>query len=58
MDRMKKLTDEIGKLIETEFSGHIRINFSQGSIGRIEKSEELNEAEDIAFSGDGKIRKK
>ena len=45
MDRMTRLTQAIGMLMTEEFSGHIKINFSQGSIGRIEKSEEF---EDVA----------
>ncbi len=44
MDRMKKLTEAIGSLIEEEFSGYIKINFSQGSLGRVEKSEEIADA--------------
>lgn len=44
MDRMMKLSDAIRKLIEGEFSGYIKINFSQGSLGRIEKSEEIEDA--------------
>ena len=45
MDRMARLTETIGMLMAEEFSGHIKINFSQGSIGRVEKSEEF---EDVA----------
>ncbi len=41
MDRMKRLIETIRTLLEGEFSGYIKINFSQGSLGRIEKSEEL-----------------
>jgi len=46
MDKTKKLIETIGTLIEGGFSGHIKINFTQGSIGRVEKSEEL---EDVAI---------
>ena len=42
MDRIKKLGETIRTLIEGEFNGYIKINFSQGSIGRVEKSEELD----------------
>ena len=45
MDRITRLTEIIGMLMSEEFSGHIKINFSQGSIGRVEKSEEF---EDVA----------
>jgi hypothetical protein len=44
MDRTKKLIETIRTLMEGEFSGHIKINFSQGSIGRVEKSEEFEDA--------------
>jgi hypothetical protein len=51
MDRMQKLTEAIRMLIVNEFSGHIKINFSQGSIGRVEKSEELEDAA-LFFAGE------
>jgi FKBP-type peptidyl-prolyl cis-trans isomerase 2 len=41
MDKMKRLSETIRTLMEGEFSGYIKINFSQGSLGRIEKSEEF-----------------
>ncbi|MGA9110648.1 MAG: hypothetical protein ACLPSL_04010 [Smithella sp.] len=44
MDRMKKLIEVIEKLIENEVTGYIKINFTQGSLGRIEKIEELDDA--------------
>ena len=31
----------INSLIATEFTGYIKLNFSQGAIGRIEKYEEI-----------------
>lgn len=40
-DRMKRLIEAIRMLMEENFSGYIKINFSQGSLGRIEKSEEI-----------------
>ena len=43
MDRITKLSDAIRTLMEVEFSGYIKINFSQGSIGRVEKSEEFED---------------
>lgn len=53
MDRTKKLIETIRTLMEGEFSGHIKINFSQGSIGRIEKSEEFEDAS-IIFARDNR----
>ena len=45
MDRMKRLIETLRILINEEFSGYIRINFSQGSIGRVEKSEEIENSD-------------
>lgn len=42
MDRMTKLIEVIRKLIEGEVTGYIKINFTQGSLGRIEKFEEID----------------
>jgi hypothetical protein len=44
MDRMTKLIEVIGNLIEGEVTGYIKINFTQGSLGRIEKFEEIDDA--------------
>ena len=44
MDRMKRLIEAIRILIEGGFSGYIKINFSQGSLGRVEKFEEIEHA--------------
>jgi FKBP-type peptidyl-prolyl cis-trans isomerase 2 len=44
MDRITKLSETIRTLMEGEFSGYIKINFSQGSLGRVEKSEEFADA--------------
>jgi hypothetical protein len=41
MDKMRRLGETIRTLMEDGFSGYIRINFTQGSLGRIEKSEEF-----------------
>jgi hypothetical protein len=43
IDRLKRLIEALRILINEEFSGFIRINFTQGSIGRIEKFEEMDE---------------
>jgi hypothetical protein len=60
MDRTKRLIETLRTLMEGRFSGHIKINFSQGSIGRVEKSEEFEDAS-IIFApekdGDQRIRK-
>ena len=50
MDKMKRLGDEIRTLMEGEFSGYLKINFTQGSLGRIEKSEEIEHDEIIQFT--------
>ena len=57
MDRMKRLIEAIRILIEGEFSGYIKINFSQGSLGRIEKSEEFEDAT-IILTGEKNSRKR
>jgi hypothetical protein len=44
MDRMNSLSEAIRMLVEGEFSGYLKINFTQGSLGRIEKSEEVDDA--------------
>lgn len=49
LDRTKRLIEAIRMLIEGEFSGYIKINFSQGSLGRVEKSEEIEDAAIIAY---------
>ncbi len=40
-DRLRKLWSVINGLIEKQFTGYIKLNFTQGSIGRIEKFEEI-----------------
>jgi hypothetical protein len=50
MDKMKRLSDTIRTLMEGEFSGYIKINFSQGSLGRVEKSEEIDHDSIIVFT--------
>jgi hypothetical protein len=44
MDKVTRLVDVIKKLIESAFTGYIKINFTQGNIGRVEKFEELDDA--------------
>jgi FKBP-type peptidyl-prolyl cis-trans isomerase 2 len=50
MDRITRLSETIRTLMDGEFSGYIKINFSQGSLGRVEKSEEFEDAA-IALTG-------
>lgn len=40
-EKLVRLVAELSKLMNEEFTGHIKINFSQGGIGRIEKFEEI-----------------
>lgn len=51
---MKKLAEAIKKLLDEQFSGSIKINFSQGSIGRVEKFEEFDEASITIAGGNTK----
>jgi hypothetical protein len=41
MDKVKKITETIMALMGKKFTGYIKINFSRGSIGRMEKFEEI-----------------
>lgn len=40
-NRLAELQSVLQEMTEKEFTGHIKINFSQGGIGRIEKYEEI-----------------
>lgn len=57
MDRMQSLSEVIRMLVEGEFSGYVKINFSQGSLGRVEKYEEISDAA-IIMSGEQHNEKK
>lgn len=48
MDKVIRLINAIKKMIEGEFSGYIKINFTQGNIGRVEKFEEFDDASVIS----------
>ena len=39
--RLKKLEKYLKELQAKEFTGHIRVNFSQGGIAKVEKFEEV-----------------
>jgi hypothetical protein len=41
MDKVKRITEAIMALMEKKFTGYIKVNFSRGNIGRIEKFEEI-----------------
>jgi len=45
---MTRLVEVIENLIESEITGYIKINFTQGSLGRIEKFEEIEDAASMA----------
>ncbi len=51
MDRMKRLVEAIKRLTDEEFSGYLKINFSQGSLGRVEKSEEVEVTQTLLMQG-------
>ncbi|MFW8602231.1 hypothetical protein ACOHYD_12225 [Desulfobacterota bacterium M19] len=40
-DKHSKLVDYLNGVREEEFTGYIKVNYSQGNIGRIEKFEEI-----------------
>ncbi len=40
-DKLTKLWSIINSLVTGEFTGYIKLNFSQGNIGKIEKFEEI-----------------
>lgn len=41
LNRLADLVSLIEEMTEKDFTGHIKINFTQGGIGRIEKYEEI-----------------
>jgi hypothetical protein len=41
MGRLEDLVNVIQEMNEKQFTGYIKINFTQGGIGRIEKYEEI-----------------
>lgn len=40
-ERMNQLIDVLQSLRTDKFTGYVKINFSQGSLGRVEKFEEI-----------------
>ena len=47
-DRLSKITAVIGGLVESKFTGYIKVNFVDGKIGRVEKFEEILRTEKTA----------
>jgi reverse gyrase len=41
MKNIDRVLELIGNLAKDEFTGHIKINFTQGGVGRVEKYEEV-----------------
>jgi hypothetical protein len=41
MDKITKIIDVIKALMSKKFTGYVRINFSRGTVERIEKFEEI-----------------
>ena len=41
LKKLEKLKDVMHDMVDQEFTGHVKINFTQGGIGRIEKFEEI-----------------
>ena len=39
--KLDRLKDMMQAMVDEEFTGHVKINFTQGGIGRIEKMEEV-----------------
>lgn len=49
LKKLDKLKEVMHDMVDREFTGHVKINFSQGGIGRIEKFEEILKEEDCSF---------
>lgn len=41
-EKLRRLIKQIEALQESGFTGYLKLNFTQGSIGRIEKFEEIS----------------
>jgi len=41
LKKIERLKEVMQGMVDGEFTGHVKINFSQGGIGRIEKFEEI-----------------
>ncbi|WP_157067280.1 hypothetical protein [Desulfosarcina cetonica] len=40
-DKLKQLYEYLSNIRDENFTGYIKVNFSQGNIGRVEKFEEI-----------------
>lgn len=49
LKKLDKLKEVMHSMVDSEFTGHVKINFSQGGIGRIEKFEEILREEDCSL---------
>jgi hypothetical protein len=41
LEKLWRLTEVLRSLAEDRFTGYIKVNYSQGAIGRVEKFEEI-----------------
>jgi hypothetical protein len=41
MDKLKQLAEYLLSIRNENFTGYIKVNFSQGNVGRVEKFEEI-----------------
>lgn len=41
IDKLKRLYDYLANIRSEDFTGYIKINFTQGNVGRVEKFEEI-----------------
>ncbi len=46
LKKLEKLKEVMHAMVDEEFTGHVKINFSQGGVGRIEKFEEILKEDD------------
>lgn len=46
LKKLEKLKEVMHAMVDEEFTGHVKINFSQGGVGRIEKFEEILKEEE------------
>lgn len=46
LKKIERLREVMQDMVDDEFTGHVKINFSQGGIGRVEKFEEILKEDD------------
>jgi hypothetical protein len=49
LKKLDMLKEVMHDMVNKEFTGHVKINFSQGGIGRIEKFEEILKEDDVSL---------